>query len=210
MLIKLGFIEDDISLLANYKDFFDREDTFEIAFSVGDIKELRNIKCTTTPDIILLDLMLPSGNSLDRLHIIKQVFPFVIIIILSSISDPEMSRNALNKGANGFLLKSSSLQFIKDALYKAYEGHMPLSPSIVSHLFKFGKMNSTLQEGYPDLTKKEIELIYLLKTGMSNKVAAAILKVTFFTINHHTKNIYKKLNIHSKSELIAITTNFSQ
>ena len=207
MLIKLGFIEDDSVLLANYEEFFIGEDTFNIIFSIGDIRDLNKLDLKEAPDIILLDLMLPSGNSLDFLHVIKQFFPYASIIILSSVSEPSMSRKALYKGANGYLLKSSSLQFIKDALHKAYEGGIPLSPSIVNHLLE-SKTTQTLQEVYPDLTKREIELIYLLKTGMSNKMAASVLNITFFTINHHARNIYRKLKIHSKSELIAITANY--
>jgi len=210
MLIKLGLIEDDAMLLSNYKDFFGNEETFEIVFGVGDINELVKLNVEHSPDIILLDVMLPSGNSLDLLHIIKQLFPYTSIIILSSVSEAEVSKAALNKGANGYLLKSSSLQFIKDALHKAFEGGIPLSPSIVNHLFESQTIPYTLKQVYPSLTKREIELIHLLITGMSNKMAAHILKVTFFTVNHHAKNIYKKLKIHSKSELIAITKNFSK
>ena len=208
MVIKLGLIEDDSVLLNNYIDYFSGEDTFKVIFSIADIKELIKLDIEDTPDIILLDLMLPSGNSLDLLHVVKQYFPHASIIILSSVSEPLVSKTALYKGANGYLLKSSSLQFIKDSLYKAYEGAIPLSPSIVNHLFDLKQVTPTLKDAYPNLTKREIELIYLLKTGMSNKMAASILKVTFFTINHHAKNIYKKLSIHSKSELIAITVNY--
>ncbi|MFP5082167.1 response regulator [Pedobacter sp. JCM 36344] len=208
MLIKLGLVEDDSILLDNYREFFGGDDTFEVVFSIRDLKELSKLKSCDRPDIILLDLMLPSGNSLDQIHVIKQFFPKASIIIFSSVSEPNISRMALYKGANGFLLKSSSLQFIKDALHKAFEGGIPLSPSIVNHLLEVRQVAQSLKEAYPKLTKREVELIYLLKTGMSNKMAASMLKVTFFTINHHAKNIYRKLKIHSKSELIAITTNF--
>jgi len=208
MVIKLGFIEDDLVLLDNYIDFFGGEDTFKVIFSIADVKELIKLDLEDRPDIILLDLMLPSGNGLDLLHVVKQYYPYASIIILSAISEPIVSKTALSKGANGYLLKSSSLQFIKDALYKAHEGAIPLSPSIVNHLFDLKKLTPTLKDVYPNLTKREIELIYLLKTGMSNKMAASLLKVTFFTVNHHAKNIYKKLSIHSKSELIAITVNY--
>ncbi|MET3112846.1 DNA-binding NarL/FixJ family response regulator [Pedobacter sp. CG_S7] len=204
-MIKLGLIEDDVSLLKNYKEYFSNESIFNIVFAVPDIKQLFKNGFEVSPDIILLDLMLPSGNSLDFIHKIKQYFPKASIIILSAISDQAISQSALQKGAHGFLLKSSSLHFIKDALLKVSEGGMPLSPSIVNHLIHLKKNEQTLIEAYPNLTKKEIEIIYLLKTGMSNKMAAAVLDVTFFTINQHSKSIYKKLNIHSKSELIAIS-----
>lgn len=203
-MIKLGFIEDNATLLDNYKDFFSNESWFEIAFAIHDIKKLGAIGSSCVPDMILLDLMLPSGNSLDFLHIIKQKFPQCIIIILSGVSDQAMTKAALQRGANGFLLKTSSMQFIKDALIKTAEGGTPLSPSIVNHLIQF-ENRQTLTEAYPDLTKREAELIDLLRTGMSSKMAASSLCITFFTINQHLKSIYKKLHIHSKTELMVIT-----
>lgn len=203
-MIKLGFIEDNVKLLDNYKDFFSSEPRFEIVFAIHDVKNLYAISSACAPDMILLDLILPSGNSLDFLHIIKQHFPQCMIIILSGVSDQATTKAALQRGANGFLLKTSSLQFIKDALIKTAEGGTPLSPSIVNHIIGF-KTEQTLTEAYPDLTKREAELIRLLRTGMSSKMAASALNITFFTINQHLKSIYKKLHIHSKTELMVIT-----
>jgi len=71
-----------------------------------------------------------------------------------------------------------------------------------------GKTRQSLPDANPNLTKREIELINLLKTGMSNKMAAISLNVTFFTINQHLKNIYTKLQINSKNELIALAMRF--
>lgn len=209
MLIKIGLIEDNLVLLRNYYEFFSAEHTFKVIFSLSSVQEINQLDSQYPPDIILLDLMLPSGNSLDLIHVIKQTFPESRIIILSSVSDPNISRSAIAKGATGFLLKSSSLEFIKDALHKAFEGAIPLSPSIVNHLLEIKQGSVSLKEAYPSLTKREIELIFLLKTGMANKVAASVLNISFFTVNHHSKNIYRKLNIHSKAELISIASNFA-
>lgn len=206
-MINLGLIEDDPLLLKNYIDFFTMEPEFQVSFSLNDVGKLNTLKNSCFADIILLDLILPSGNSLNYLHKITQRFPRSRIIILSGISDQATSQSALQRGANGFLLKSSSLYFIKDALIKTSEGGTPLSPSIANHLIYYTN-SQTLFQAYPDLTKREIELIYLLKTGMSNKMAAFELKVTFFTINQHLKNVYKKLKINSRGELIAITNKY--
>lgn len=208
-MIKLGLIEDNQILRENYEEFFTNDPEFKVVFSVEDLHGIQNISHTFQPEIILLDLLLPSGNSLSSLHKLKQYFPSSNIVILSNIIDIATTNTALRNGASGFLLKSSSLSYIKDSLFKIAEGGIPLSPVIVQHLFNFKKEN-TLSEDYPSLTKRELELIELLKTGIANKTAALSLKISGFTINQHLKNIYTKLNINSKGELIAMSNRFSK
>jgi DNA-binding NarL/FixJ family response regulator len=202
MTIKLGIIEDSPYLRDIYEKFFAKCNNFEVVFSVPDWKNLYQGKNAEQPDIILLDLALPSGNSLQFIHKITQLFPYARIVVLSGMDDPETAQTAIANGARGFLLKSSSMEFIKDALEKTYQGGTPLSPAIVNHL-----INLKTQQAMPGqdhgLTKRELDLCNLVITGMSNKMIAATMNIAFFTVNQHLKHIYKKLNINSKGELIA-------
>ncbi len=202
MVIKLGLIEDNNVIRDNYEDYFKSFPEFKVLFAVADWKFLFQINSALQPDIILLDLMLPSGNSLKSIHKIKQLFPYSKIIILSAVEDPASSQLAFSNGAEGFLLKTSSLDYIKDSLIKTFDGGTPISPLVASHLIDVRHQNLTTQM-IPQLTKRELELCNLAVTGMSNKMIANAMHVTFFTINQHLKNIYKKLNINSKSELIS-------
>jgi len=206
-MIELGLVEDNYILRNNYEEFFNNEPQFKLVFSVSEVKTLQSLSFTLQPQIILLDLLLPSGNSMTYIHKIKQFFPSSSVIVLSSVIDERISQAVIQNGADGYLLKTSSLQYIKDALLKISEGGIPLSPLIVNHLL-YSKNRQTFASVYPNLTKREIELVDLLKTGMSNKMAALSLNVTFFTVNQHLKNIYTKLQINSKNELIALAMKF--
>lgn len=205
--IRIGLIEDNNLLRNNYEDFFSNDPCFELNFALNDLQFLKTLRLSKTVDVVLLDIMLPSGNSLSQLSRIKQYFPFARIVILSSLAEQDITQRAVREGANGFLLKTSSLQFIKDAIIQMFEGGFPLSPLIVNHVLKIRERN-TLIESYPDLTKREIELIDILITGVPNKIAASYLNITYFTVNSHLKNIYNKLKINSKNELIALTKQY--
>ena len=86
MIIKLGLVDDSHMLREYFVDFFKRCPEFEVLFSVSDLKDLYRVKCASQPDIILLDIMLPSGNSLKSISKVKQLFPYAHIVILSAVA----------------------------------------------------------------------------------------------------------------------------
>lgn len=197
---EIGLIEDDNILRDTYAKYFRLTKTFNVVFSVADIESALSPR-NSSPHIILLDLKLDAGSGIDAIPLLKNRFPFVKIVILSSMQDARLTRHAIDNGATGFLLKSSSMAYIAESLQKIDEGGIPLSPGTVSHLVNPPSAESKYEDY--ELTKRELELIKLLSEGLANKTAADKLNVTYFTINQHLKNIYKKLNINSKAELIA-------
>jgi len=206
MKIQLGIVEDDDLIRSNYTHFFQLQQEFNVLFSLNDLK-LRALRIQQKqPDLILLDINLPSGDSLRSVSVLKQLFPFCKIIILTASSDPATILKSLNAGVDGYLIKNSSLQYIADTLIQTFKGGFPLSPLAARHILNASAIEIDDSSIFNQLSSREMELVHLLKTGMSNKMASDHLSVTFFTINHHLKNIYKKLNIHSKSELVALAS----
>lgn len=205
--IKIGLIEDNEILRNSYTFFFDSEQLFKTVFAVDDVHDLPQVSLLFQPDVILLEILLPSGNSLTRLCKIRKLFPVARIVILTSVVDELMTQKAVSNGVDGFLLKTSSLQFIKDSITQLLLGGFPVSPVAATHLLNPG-LKMTMAERFPSLTKREFELISLLVTGISNQLAADRLNITYFTVNSHLKNIYTKISINSKSELIAMMVKF--
>jgi len=91
-MIELGLIEDNYILRNNYEEFFNRDPLFKIVFSVNDLNALQSLSFTIQPQIILLDLLLPSGNSVAYISKIKQFFPSASVVILSSVIDEYISK----------------------------------------------------------------------------------------------------------------------
>jgi DNA-binding NarL/FixJ family response regulator len=196
---KIGLIEDNSIIRDAYSNYFKVTKSFDVVFAVGDFADALIYK-DTLPSIILLDENLPSGSGIDRLGLLAQNFPSSKVVILSSTLDDKLTKLAMDNGASGYLLKSSSISYICESLLQMENGGMPFSPATIAHLIQPPKETQNHSSG---LTKREWELIKLLSEGYSNKVAADKLHVTYFTINQHLKNIYKKLNINSKPELIS-------
>lgn len=196
---EIALIEDDHVLRNSYLKYFNLTNAFSVLFCVNDIPDAIAAK-HLQPQLILLDINLPSGSGIDQIGIIKQHFPDSKIVILSSLENPALTRKALEAGAVGFLLKSSSLAYIAESISKIDDGGSPFSPGTMSHVLQH---NDEPMEEPGEFTKRELELIKLISEGVANKTAADKLNVTYFTINQHLKNIYKKLNINSKSELIS-------
>jgi len=204
-MITVGIIEDNIFLLKSFRDYINSAEELEVVFSctsMEEAKELFGSKKNKQPDIILLDIVLPGQSGLDGIPIIKSKFPDTKIIILTGHNDQELIMNSIKIGAVGYALKSAQLSTLVDIIRQvsrlgAYIDQTLIEKVVLSLQQK--NKNSFLDA----LTFREKEIVSLVEKGHSYKQMSDQLFVTTYTINYHLKNIYKKLNIHSKSELLS-------
>lgn len=196
---RVGLIEDDDFSRAVFVTCFNSAQVFDVVFSVSDVTDAL-LLTVEAPDLILLDVDLPSGCGIAQIPLLKQKFAKSKIVILSNLEEIEMTRLAIKHGATGYLLKSSSLDFITESLLKIAQGGSPFSPATITHLL----CRHTNHPNHLEcLTKRELQLVELLSQGLANKMVADKLQLSYFTVNNHLKSIYKKLHINSKSELIS-------
>jgi len=179
--------------------------SFKLLFSVSDFKLPRNDR--EVPEIILLDVVLPSGNGLELLHKLRQRYPEAKVIIYSTINDPHITRLAFHRGVDGFLLKESDFIYLKYSLMMALDGGKPISPILSNHILESGKEKLSVKELYPNLTTKELSIVTYVRAGVPTKVLSYMLNVSYNTVNFHMKNIYRKLHINSKTELLLLIGN---
>jgi len=204
-MISVGIIEDNIFLLKSFRDYINSSEELEVVFSctsMEEAKELFGSKKNKQPDIILLDIVLPGQSGLDGIPVIKSKFPDTKIIILTGHNDQELIMNSIKIGAVGYALKSAQLSTLVDIIRQvsrlgAYIDQTLIEKVVLSLQQK--NKNSFLDV----LTFREKEIVSLVEKGHSYKQMSDQLFVTTYTINYHLKNIYKKLNIHSKSELLS-------
>jgi DNA-binding NarL/FixJ family response regulator len=204
-MISVGIIEDNIFLLKSFRDYINSTEGLEVLFSytsMEDMKESINSRKNKHPNIILLDIVLPGQSGLEGIPILKSKFPDTKIIILTGHNDQELIMNSIKVGAVGYALKSAQLSTLVDIIRQVSKLGAYIDQTLVEkvvHSLQQKNNNNMLDA----LTFREKEIVSLVEKGLSYKQMSDQLFVTTYTINYHLKNIYKKLNIHSKSELLS-------
>ena len=155
------------------------------------------------PDAILTDLGLPGMSGIEGIKRMREIFPDVPIIALTIYDNDREIFDALCNGANGYLLKNTPPARLLEALKEAVEGGSPMSPTIAARVVNLFRTFRPPREADYHLTPQETELLKLLIEGHHKKTAAREMNISFHTVSFHLKNIYEKLQVHSKTEAVA-------
>jgi NarL family two-component system response regulator LiaR len=153
------------------------------------------------PDVVLMDLIMPEMDGVTAIPIIRQRFPYIQIIALTSFREEELVRKALAGGAIGYLTKTVSADELADAIRKAHEGKPTLASEAAQVLIQ-----TTTQAPPPghDLTAREREILALLVEGMSNPDIAERLVISRSTVKFHISSILSKLGVSSRTEAVVL------
>lgn len=197
-MIKVSIVEDDKFIRESLYDLIKESNGYECAGCYSSCEDALNDISLNRPDVILMDIELPGISGIEGVKIIKAKYPKIDIVILTVHEDLTMIFNALSSGACGYLDKSSPDEKILDAIKEIYEGGAPMS-------YKIAKLVVSSFQKKPDsgLTEREKDVLDKLCKGNSYKEIASSLFITIGTVRHHIKNIYYKLQVHSKSEAVA-------
>lgn len=155
------------------------------------------------PDIILTDLGLPGMSGIEGIERFRLIFPEIPIIALTIYDNDTEIFNALCNGANGYLLKNTPPARLLEALKEAVEGGAPMSPTIAARVVNLFRTFRPPEYADYRLTPQETELLKLLIEGHHKKTAAREMQISIHTVSFHLKNIYEKLQVHSKTEAVA-------
>ncbi|HUV52553.1 MAG TPA: response regulator transcription factor [Dehalococcoidia bacterium] len=199
-------IADDHALLREaMRNLLDREDDIEIVGEASDGEEAVKLSSKLKPDIAIMDIVMPKLNGIEASKEIKKISPATAIIILTAYDDAQYVLGLLEAGAAGYLLKSARGRDIVAAIRAVREGESVLHPSIIAMLLRRAigmPAEENKQKGNENLTEREIEVLKLAATGMSNKEIAENLSVTVRTVKAHISNLFAKMDVASRTEAI--------
>ena len=151
------------------------------------------------PQLILLDLLLPDLSGVEVVRIIKKKRPETQIIVLSSDDEPHDVRAVLQAGASSYLLKSTTGLELQEAIFAAMRGGSTFSPSIAKSLLDdFTRPPDATR----DLTARELQVLELLVTGISNRLIGKELLIGERTVEVHVHSIFEKLEVSSRTEAV--------
>ncbi len=179
----------------------------DVVGSLGDGNEGIRLAQELKPDIVLLDMRMPSLSGLDVLKQLQQNKFEAPIAMLTTSNDERDLVEALRNGAKGYLLKDMDPDDVVAALREIVKGETVVAPNLTQILARVVKGEPILEsEPSPidDLTPREAEILSLLAEGQSNKVIARNLGISDGTVKLHVKAILRKLNIHSRVEAAVI------
>jgi DNA-binding NarL/FixJ family response regulator len=203
MNIKVAIFEDNRNLREGLFQLIEGSDGFHCVGAFANCDRLLNDIKQSMPDVILMDIEMPGISGIEAIKILKENFPEIKILMETIFEDTEKIFDSICNGAEGYILKNTAPVNILSAIKEIYEGGAPMTPSVASKVLKMFKKNSPayLKETII-LTEREKEILKSLVEGMSYKMIASTCFISIDTVNGHIKNIYKKLQVHSKSEAV--------
>lgn len=155
------------------------------------------------PDVLLLDIGLPGMSGIAGIPLLKERYPNMLLLMLTVYDDDEMIFDALCAGATGYLLKKTPPARLIESLKEATNGGAPMSPEIALRVIKLFRDIRPPDRANYKLTPHEVRLLKLLVEGHNYKTAAVEAGVSVTTVAFHMRNIYGKLQVHSKSEAVS-------
>jgi NarL family two-component system response regulator LiaR len=153
------------------------------------------------PDVILMDMVLPVMDGAAATRIIRNKFPHIQVIALTSFKQGDLIKNALEAGAIGYLLKDVSADELARAIRAAHAGRSTLSPEVSQTLVETA--NQPPAPGL-DLTEREREVLTLMIEGLNNTQIAGRLTISPSTVKSHVSNILAKLSVASRTEAVTL------
>lgn len=157
---------------------------------------------TAAPRIILLDVGLPGMNGLEGIPLLRAQAPGALIIVLTVFEDDDKIFRAICAGACGYVLKTAAVEEVAQALRDAAAGGSPMNARIARRVLQmFAKMAPP--RGDYGLTPREKEILEATVQGRTKKEIAALLNLSFHTVDSHLRNIYEKLEVNTRTGAVA-------
>ncbi|MDE5940118.1 MAG: response regulator transcription factor [Lachnospiraceae bacterium] len=207
-MIKVLIADDQELIRDSLRIVLSGNSDFSVNTAANGIEVVRAVR-RDKPDVILMDIRMPEMDGVQCTQIIKENYPEIKIIILTTFDDDEYIFSALKHGASGYLLKGISADRLIEAIHKVYHGNAMINEDIAGKVVKmFSQMARenaaviTVDEDYiKEITESEWKVIGLVSKGLSNKEIAAELFLTEGSVRNYLSSVLKKLDLRDRTQL---------
>lgn len=196
----LNIIEDIEEIREYYVEFFRKQPEFVFVKGFDSMEAFFDSQSEfPVPDIILSDINLPGMNGIEGIKKIKRKYVDINIIMLTVINDSEKIFKSLCAGATGYILKDTELPDIKEAIMEVQAGGSFMSSSVARKVVEYFSPKKAPNDA---LSAKEEQIVHAIIDGLSYKMIGSRVGISTDTVRFHIKNIYRKLQVNSKSEVV--------
>jgi DNA-binding NarL/FixJ family response regulator len=198
MSIKVGIVEDHAEFRQSLCFLISSFTSYEVIWDCVSAEEALRQR---SADVVLLDINLPGKSGIEAIPAFKASSPEQKIIMLTILEDEHHILQAIRNGADGYILKKSQPPKILDAIQQVYEGGAALTPMVARQVL--ASFRPSRKDTSDTLTPRELEILSLITDGISTEMIADKLFISPQTVRNHIKNIYEKLQVHSKAQAVA-------
>jgi NarL family two-component system response regulator LiaR len=203
--IRVMLVDDHTMVRRGLATFLKVFDDLELAGEAANGEDAIQLCAQVLPDVVLMDMVMPDMDGVTATRVIRQQFPEVQVIALTSFKDKGLVQDALQAGAIGYLLKDVSADALAQAIRAAHAGRATLSPEAAQALVQAANQPPT--PGH-NLTERERDVLALMAEGLSNTQIAGKLVVSPSTIKSHVSHILAKLGVASRTEAVALAVRY--
>lgn len=199
--IEIIIADDHMMIREGLKQLLELDGTMKVIAEANDGEECLNLlNKKIHPDIILLDINMPKKNGIEVLEYIKQNKIPVKVLILTVHNEVEYLLKAVDIGIDGYLLKDSSYDELKEAIDVVISGNTYIQPSLLPALNESMEDYALDKEKIECLTKRELDVLRLISEGCSNKKISDELTISERTVKNHISHIFRKINVEDRTQ----------
>lgn len=194
-----SLIRDGLAMILNLRP------ELEVVGTASDGDEVVQKVKQLQPEIILMDIRMPRMNGVEGTRLVREKFPYIKVLMLTTFSDSELIFEALEQGASGYLLKDMETDAIVQAILTVHGGGAVLPQDITAQIVKELKKTKSVIERTPpeqleQLTEREVEVLREVGFGLNNKEIAKKLFITEGTVKNHVSNLISKLELRDRTQ----------
>lgn len=203
-MIRLAIVEDNRVYLNALEAYLSKVADIELVYLTDNLQTMP-LLILAKPDVVIMDIDLGEDSGINGVKKIKHALPGTGILMLTVFDDEEKIVQSIQAGAAGYLLKKDSPKKIVEAIRNIYKGEASINSQVALKLINAFPKSTNYTPDFTkyNLTKRETEITLLLIEGFSYKQIASNSFISMATLNTHIRNIYNKLDLHSRAEIAA-------